>query len=331
MFAGGQLGHGEERLHEGHEPQVPRRAGELEGLGEPLPGVLGIGEPGEGAVVLGEAAAGDVVGPRGDARRGRRGLEHLPVVATALADVGAQDLHPEPAVRGEGHPLERVDQGGALGAAERVAPQERAADGQLHGVVDVAFRDAALQRLAGVLEVSAELGPEASRQPPVEPGRGRHLRRHVTALSLVRGGGLAGARQPVGGEGPDGLEEPVPPRAGHAHHQALVGQLSEHERHVRGLRGRRDGLDRGDVEGSGEDAQVPEQRLLGGGDELVPAAVHRLDEPLRLAVVAQGLAHRLDAGGERGLRHEPVAPDAVGQLPPSAPRGRGAGAGGARR
>ena len=51
-----------------------------------------------------------------------------------------------------------------------------------------------------------------------------------------------------------------------------------------------------------------------GCDEPEAAAVHRLDDRLPLAVVAERTAGVLDPGRERGLGHEPVAPDAVEQF-----------------
>ena len=42
--------------------------------------------------------------------------------------------------------------------------------------------------------------------------------------------------------------------------------------------------------------------------------MHRADDRLAAAVVADGLAHRLDPGGQRRLADEAVAPDLVEQL-----------------
>ncbi len=50
------------------------------------------------------------------------------------------------------------------------------------------------------------------------------------------------------------------------------------------------------------------------GDELVPAAVHRLDDTLGGAVVADRPPGRLHPRGEGRLRDEPIAPDLVEQL-----------------
>ena len=50
------------------------------------------------------------------------------------------------------------------------------------------------------------------------------------------------------------------------------------------------------------------------GDELVPAGVDGLDDPLRLPVVADRAAGSLDPRREGRLRHEPVTPDRVEQL-----------------
>ena len=53
---------------------------------------------------------------------------------------------------------------------------------------------------------------------------------------------------------------------------------------------------------------------LHGRDELVAPAVDGPDDRLAAAVIPERLAHRLDAGGERRLAHETVAPDVVEKL-----------------
>ena len=50
------------------------------------------------------------------------------------------------------------------------------------------------------------------------------------------------------------------------------------------------------------------------GREAEASPVHRLDRPLRPAVVADGAAGRLDPARQRRLAHEPVAPHVVEQL-----------------
>ena len=50
------------------------------------------------------------------------------------------------------------------------------------------------------------------------------------------------------------------------------------------------------------------------GDELVALPVHGADDRLPGAVVADGLAHRLDPRRQRRLADEPVAPHLVEQL-----------------
>ena len=54
--------------------------------------------------------------------------------------------------------------------------------------------------------------------------------------------------------------------------------------------------------------------LLHGRDEFVALAVHRPDDRLLAAVVADGLADRLDPRGQRRLTDEAVTPDRVEQF-----------------
>ena len=53
---------------------------------------------------------------------------------------------------------------------------------------------------------------------------------------------------------------------------------------------------------------------LDRGDELVALPVDRADDRLPVAVVVDGLANRLDAGGECRLADEAITPDLVEQL-----------------
>ena len=66
--------------------------------------------------------------------------------------------------------------------------------------------------------------------------------------------------------------------------------------------------------GNGRVRRVGVVELLDGSNEAVATAVQRLDHALRLAVVADSLPDLLDAGGERRLRHEAIAPHGVQQL-----------------
>ena len=54
--------------------------------------------------------------------------------------------------------------------------------------------------------------------------------------------------------------------------------------------------------------------LLHGRHEFVAPAMHRPDDQLLAAVVADGLADRLDPRGEGGLAHESITPDGVEQF-----------------
>ena len=66
--------------------------------------------------------------------------------------------------------------------------------------------------------------------------------------------------------------------------------------------------------GDGSGAATGAGHGLDRGDELVALAVDRADDRLPVAVVVDGLANRLDAGGERRLADEAIAPDLVEQL-----------------
>jgi hypothetical protein len=72
---------------------------------------------------------------------------------------------------------------------------------------------------------------------------------------------------------------------------------------------RRPGGDRGQC-----DTGLTLLDLHHGGHEFVPLSVHRPDDQLLAAIVADGLANRLDPRRQRGLTHEAVTPDGVEQL-----------------
>ena len=118
---------------------VARLVGEIQRGGEAVLGVVGVGEVGQRAVVGGEARPRRIVGASSTRPCGRcRGAEHLAVVAASLADVGAEDVHPQLVVGRQLAVQQLVDPRVALGATDGVAPEERRPDGDLDGVVDAA-------------------------------------------------------------------------------------------------------------------------------------------------------------------------------------------------
>ena len=149
------------------------------------------------------------------------------------------------------------------------------------------------------LEAGAERCPEARRQPPVQPGRGDHALAHVAAVALEGDRRLPRVVEPVPREHPDGLEQPVPPRAGQAHDEALVDELAEHRDGVadRQRGGRR--LGGAEVERRREHAEVSQQTLLGAVEEPVAPLDGGLHGgvAVRLACPAPGRHGEADGGG----------------------------------
>ena len=159
--------------------------------------------------------------------------------------------------------------------------------------------DAEPERLPRVLQIGAVLRSEARRHPPVQARRRTDPLPHVTPVALEGRRRLSGFVEAVPAEDSNRLEQPVATRAGQAHDEALVDQLTEH-RDRRGVRQRRgrcfDGVD---VERRREHAEVPEQALL----DLVEQAVAPVDRRLHRGVplrVARGGAPTAAQVGRRG-------------------------------
>ena len=130
-----------------------------------------------------------------------------------------------------------------------------------------------------------------------------------------RGGLLAGLDEPLGGEQPDGLQQPVPQgrRGGLGHHQALVHQRPEQAgdiQHVQvsGPAHRLGGIQ---AEAAGEHRQARQQQLLGAGQQ----RIRPVDGgPQRLLAFQRGAAAPrqqpeplIQAGGQLTERHRPQA------------------------
>ena len=163
---------------------------------------------------------------------------------------------------------------------------------------------------------------EARRQPPVQTRRRPDPLPHVTAVPLEGRRRLPGFVQTVPAEHPDRLEQPVATRAGQAHDEALVDQLTEHGDGCRVRQWRCRFLHGADVERRREDAEVPEQALLGLVEEAVAPVDGRLHRgvPLRVARRRSPTAARGDRRGAGSTRRDRTG--GAGRPPTRAPAGR---------
>ncbi len=191
----------------------------------------------------------------------------------------------------------------ARGAGERAAPGH-AAQRPRAECRPPAWRITSMNGWYGTRR-SSLLRPNSTRCPSACARRG-----HLGGES-----GLADARLT---EDPDPADRPL--RRGTGQHVAALAELglATAERaagvgpQLVGERRRRD-VERPDRRSRlGSGSRIASVSTL--GDEPVAAAVHRLDRPLCPAVVVDRPAGLLDAGGQRRLGDEPVAPDVVEQL-----------------
>ena len=90
------------------------------------------------------------------------------------------------------------------------------------------------ERLADVLGVGSLAGGEAAGHPAVELGWSRVADAdRPSPMVLERGVALAVLGEPLDGERPDGLEQPVRARVELAHHEALVDERRQHHGRAR--------------------------------------------------------------------------------------------------
>ena len=147
-----------------------------------------------------------------------------------------------------------------------------------------------------------------------------------------RGGlAVAGLDQPLGGEQPDRLQQPVPQRfpGGLGHHQALVHQRPEQIRDIQHIEvtGPAHRLGRVQAEAAGEHRQARQQHPLGAGQQRIrpadrrpqrllafqrgAAAPGQQPEPLIQPAVQLGQRHRPQPGrGQLDRQRHPVQPPA---------------------
>lgn len=255
--------------------------------------VRGGAQPLEAREQLGAAGLG---GERRDQVRvepaGAPPAQHPVEVPAALAGHGGahhpgavedQALHPL-GVRGGEHGAERA----ALGGPQDRGPLDA---GGVHHGAQVVGPGLERQRLLGADAVGEAHPPLVEQGDPGEA---------TQVLEEPSDRGVLPLDLDVGGEAGD---------------QHDVGALAE------GLVGDRRAVGLG-VAGLGDPGGVGERgrrrRLLAldddGGDEAVAPSVPRADHRLALPVVAHRLPRLLDAGGERGLRHEAAAPRGIEEL-----------------
>ena len=248
-----------ETLEQVGEPLV---GGDLEDLGERLIGVRRVEQ-----VLQHQELFGDGV-RRGISTGGQPGRllgrdDHGQEVPVALGDVGLEQRHPGPGPGVERMLGERVEPSVPLSAPDGVAPRERAGDRQLGGILELPGLEARPERLAHVLGVGTLAGGETAGDPAVDPAR-RDGRGHRPPAMVLEGLlALPALGEPLDGERPDRLEQPVRARVEVAHDEALVHQRGQHGGEVEVVEQRSQRLERVEPEVGWEHAEVAQQLLLG--------------------------------------------------------------------
>jgi len=122
---GKQVGDSEERFYQRDETWITRPMSEVEHTPEAAFPVIVIGEVNEGPVVAGEAHSSRIIDEIGGGGTRGGGIEHLPVIAAALAHIGAEDVRPQLVAARQVEVLKIVDPRVAFRATDGVAPEKR--------------------------------------------------------------------------------------------------------------------------------------------------------------------------------------------------------------
>ena len=107
------------------ETRITGPVSEVEHTRETAFRAIVIGEVNERSVVAGEAHSSRIVDEIGDGGSRSGGIEHLPVIAAALAHIGAEDVHPQLVAARQVEVLKIVDPRVAFRATDGVAPEKR--------------------------------------------------------------------------------------------------------------------------------------------------------------------------------------------------------------